>query len=172
MATLSSMNSIPAAAQVSTSSAEIGREASETSVSPAQNWANPSPVPGPVDRHRHAGIQIGERIADRDRDRLHRRRAGDDDAARQVATRRSGSVPSLGGSCRRRAGSVASARGLGDVVVGSVSSLVVVITPQAAKTRDATIAIANSRLEEKFTLLAPFSRDMTDVCTANGRERR
>ena len=47
MATLSSMNSMPFAAQVSASSALMGRDASEMSVSPAQNLAKPSPVPGP-----------------------------------------------------------------------------------------------------------------------------
>ncbi|CAB4657379.1 unannotated protein [freshwater metagenome] len=47
IATLSSMNSTPLAAQVSISSALIAREAFEISVSPAQNLANPSPVPGP-----------------------------------------------------------------------------------------------------------------------------
>ena len=46
-ATLSSTNSMPAAAQAAASSSLIGREASEMSVSPAQKSANPSPVPGP-----------------------------------------------------------------------------------------------------------------------------
>ena len=41
------MNSTPASSQAATSSALIGRDASETSVSPAQKRAKPSPVPGP-----------------------------------------------------------------------------------------------------------------------------
>ena len=46
-ATLSSMKSMPEASHAATSSSLIGRDASETSISPAQNCANPSPVPGP-----------------------------------------------------------------------------------------------------------------------------
>ena len=46
-ATLSSMNSIPASSHAATSSSSIGRDASEMSVSPAQNSSKPSPVPGP-----------------------------------------------------------------------------------------------------------------------------
>ena len=47
-ATLSSTYSMPLAAQVSASSSLMGRLASEMSVSPSQNTANPSPVPGPL----------------------------------------------------------------------------------------------------------------------------
>ena len=47
MATLSSIHSIPFAAQSSASLSLIGRDASEMSVSPEQNSAKPSPVPGP-----------------------------------------------------------------------------------------------------------------------------
>src|SRR6188472_3571438 len=46
-AILSSMNSIPASSHAAASSALIGREASEMSVSPWQKSAKPSPVPGP-----------------------------------------------------------------------------------------------------------------------------
>src|SRR5262245_1269840 len=47
MPTFSSMKSTPPSSQAVTSSALIGREASEMSVSPAQKRAKPSPVPGP-----------------------------------------------------------------------------------------------------------------------------
>ena len=46
-AILSSTYSMPAALQASASSSLILREASEMSVSPAQNFLKPSPVPGP-----------------------------------------------------------------------------------------------------------------------------
>jgi hypothetical protein len=41
------MNSIPASEQASISLSLMARDASEMSVSPAQNFLNPSPVPGP-----------------------------------------------------------------------------------------------------------------------------
>ncbi len=47
IAILSSVYSMPAAWQIAASSSLILREASEMSVSPAQNFAKPSPVPGP-----------------------------------------------------------------------------------------------------------------------------
>ena len=47
MATFSSMYSTPFSAQVAASSSLMAREAFEMSVSPAQNLAKPSPVPGP-----------------------------------------------------------------------------------------------------------------------------
>ena len=47
IATLSSTYSMPASAQSFASSSLILREASEMSVSPAQNFLKPSPVPGP-----------------------------------------------------------------------------------------------------------------------------
>src|SRR5215213_9107282 len=47
MAIWSSVYSMPAAWQVAASSSLILREASEMSVSPAQNFLKPSPVPGP-----------------------------------------------------------------------------------------------------------------------------
>ena len=47
MATLSSTYSMPAPSHSATSSSEIAREASAMSASPAQNFWNPSPVPGP-----------------------------------------------------------------------------------------------------------------------------
>ena len=47
IATLSSTYSMPASAQAAASSSLIAREASEMSVSPAQNFLKPSPVPGP-----------------------------------------------------------------------------------------------------------------------------
>src|SRR5688572_15163497 len=47
IATSSSTNSMPLSAQIAASSSLIARDASEMSASPAQNLANPSPVPGP-----------------------------------------------------------------------------------------------------------------------------
>ena len=47
-AILSSTYSMPASAQALASSSLILRDASEISVSPAQNVLKPSPVPGPV----------------------------------------------------------------------------------------------------------------------------
>ncbi len=47
IATFSSMYSMPASTQAAASSSLIVREASEMSVSPAQNFLKPSPVPGP-----------------------------------------------------------------------------------------------------------------------------
>src|SRR5918996_2201966 len=45
--TFSSMNSMPSSSQAAISSASIGRDASDMSVSPAQKSSKPSPVPGP-----------------------------------------------------------------------------------------------------------------------------
>ena len=47
IATLSSTYSTPASLQAAASSSLIARDASEMSVSPAQNFLKPSPVPGP-----------------------------------------------------------------------------------------------------------------------------
>ena len=130
--------------------------------------------PGPLDGHLQlATRELAGQLADSDRDRLDRRRAADEHVAGcqlDVAAgcglrspsgwfgcfrrRLGGFGGRLGGSGR---GSVASAAG--DVVSLAASSS----SPQAARARQATIAVATSRLEEKFTLLAPFSRDMPDI---------
>ena len=47
MATYSSMKSMPDSAHASISDSLMARDASEMSVSPAQNFLKPSPVPGP-----------------------------------------------------------------------------------------------------------------------------
>ena len=77
------------------------------SVSPAQNSAKPSPVPGPSTVASDAGAAVLEQLADASRDGLDGRGAGDDHVAFGV-----GAVA----GCRRRS----------TVVVGA-SELVVVV---------------------------------------------
>ncbi len=73
IATYSSMKSIPASAHASISDSLMAREASEMSVSPAQNFLNPSPVPGPFDGEPYSGVGAGEFLRNPCGDRFDRR---------------------------------------------------------------------------------------------------
>src|SRR5262245_24764407 len=63
MPIFNSMNSTSLSPQEVTSSALIGREASEMSVSPAQKRANPSPVPGPSTVMATSGLDSANTVA-------------------------------------------------------------------------------------------------------------
>ena len=133
IAILSSVYSMPAAWQMAASSSLILREASEMSVSPAQNFAKPSPVPGPSIVYLKSGLLRGERLGDARGDRLHRGRARDADRAGHGAA---------GGTLGRRA--LAEAPLSAAVVAGAVVAPPPLL--QAATNRVAANASAPTRL--------------------------
>ena len=135
IATCSSVYSMPFSAHVAASSSLIAREASEMSVSPAQNRANPSPVPGPSTEMFTSGstslnsswtrTEIGSTVDEP-----------------EITMSPDRPPPSAGSS----AGSSAA----GSSAVSSSSP------PQAASTRAAATAPAAARFPEIFTLLSPL----------------